>query len=194
MIVALDNHSADVRAAEHLLHDALRRLGHPVPASAQGSDSLLVCCTHVVPDSKVAVTLSWLAPSPEDVLGRLDGLDAGLVASWPGLAEPVERGSAQGAFVALAARAVGSGRVARFPGQGALRGRLTVDELVRRSAVDAVEAIGGLDLTGSSVIDTLDFVRPELRNGRVVLAVQPAAGGVLIPFEAEVQLSCCTDH
>jgi hypothetical protein len=44
------------------------------------------------------------------------------------------------------------------------------------------------------VIDTLDFIRPIRRDGRVVLLVQPAAGGVLIPFEVEHQQKCCADH
>jgi hypothetical protein len=44
------------------------------------------------------------------------------------------------------------------------------------------------------VIDTRDFVRPVRREGQVILQVQPAAGGVLIPFEAEHQQKCCSDH
>ena len=37
---------------------------------------------------------------------------------------------------------------------------------------------------GATVVDTRGFVRPRLEAGRVRLLVQPAAGGVVVPFEA----------
>ncbi|TCM45915.1 hypothetical protein [Kribbella sp. VKM Ac-2568] len=67
-------------------------------------------------------------------------------------------------------------------------------ELRERGGIDEVEALGGLPVEDDTVIDTLDFVRPIRRNGRVVLLVQPTAGGVLIPFEVEHQQKCCVDH
>jgi hypothetical protein len=43
------------------------------------------------------------------------------------------------------------------------------------------------------MLDLTDFVRPTWREGRCVLLVQPAAGG-LVPFEVRHQIACCADH
>jgi hypothetical protein len=82
----------------------------------------------------------------------------------------------------------------RFPGAENARAVMTVAELQERCGIDQVEALGGLPVEDDTLVDTRDFIRPIRRDGQVVLLVQPAAGGVLIPFEVEHQQRCCADH
>jgi hypothetical protein len=82
----------------------------------------------------------------------------------------------------------------RFPGSEYANGVMTALELRDRCGIDEVEALGGLLVEDDSLVDTRDFIRPIRRDGQVVLLVQPAAGGVLIPFEVEHQQKCCADH
>ena len=82
----------------------------------------------------------------------------------------------------------------RFPGAEQASGVMTVLELRERCGIDQVEALGGQAVEDNSLVDTRDFIRPVRRDGKVVLLVQPAAGGVLIPFEVEHQQKCCADH
>uniref|UniRef100_UPI00403FFC13 hypothetical protein n=1 Tax=Streptomyces sp. SS7 TaxID=3108485 RepID=UPI00403FFC13 len=41
---------------------------------------------------------------------------------------------------------------------------------------------------------TRDQVRPEWRDGLLTLALIPAAGGTLAPFEVPRPTPCCADH
>ncbi|MFC0039617.1 hypothetical protein [Actinomadura rayongensis] len=91
---------------------------------------------------------------------------------------------------AVAARAAHrrEGRAVRFPGQGLLRGTLTVEDALATGAVDRVEPLGGPLAPGTPLV-THDFVRPVYRAGALVLEVTPATTGV-IPFELEHQDIC----
>ena len=192
MIIAVDADSRDTLEAEHLLHQLLATVSGPV-----------VACTHMVPGGDrphLAVSISGSDLGP---LGGGLGSDpiadkVGSAIIRAGAAEPVVAGPSQlvrGAYVAAVESALGTaGRLVRFPGQEQARGILTAAELRERGGIDEVEALGGLPVEDDTVIDTLDFVRPIRRNSRVVLLVQPAAGGVLIPFEVEHQQKCCVDH
>ena len=192
MIIAVDANSRDTLAAEHVLHQLLANVSGPV-----------VACTHVVPGGDrphiaVSIAGSDLGPlggglGSEPVVGKV-----GSAIIQAGAAEPVVAGPSQlvrGAYVAAVESALGTaGRLVRFPGQEQARGILTAAELRERGGIDEVEALGGLPVEDDTLIDTRDFLRPIRRNGRVVLLVQPAAGGVLIPFEVEHQQKCCVDH
>ncbi|HET6356024.1 MAG TPA: hypothetical protein VFG16_17705, partial [Streptomyces sp.] len=76
-------------------------------------------------------------------------------------------------------------RAVLLPGAAALTGTLTVGELSAASVVDEVAALGapGAADPGGRLV-TRDHVRPEWREGRLVLTVTPAVGGSLVPFEA----------
>lgn len=74
------------------------------------------------------------------------------------------------AVVAAHARRRG-GRVATFPGDAALTGTVPATPLRTR-----------------------DFLRPRWHAGELVLDVQPAAGGTLVPFETPHPTPCCADH
>lgn len=190
MIVALDADSRDTAEAEHLLHELLSSA--PVPA---------VACTHVVPGDDrphVAVSISM----PSEVHGWEPGESikhtVGSAVLQSGAAEPVVAGPSRlvrGAYVAAVEAALGTaGRLVSFPGQDQAKGVLTAADLRERCGIDEIEALGGLHVADDDLIDTLDFIRPIRRAGRIVLLVQPAANGVLIPFEVEHQQKCCADH
>ena len=83
-----------------------------------------------------------------------------------------------------------SGRCVRFPGQEHVTGDHTVGELTERTGLDAVVGIGR-ELAPADVVGTAGFVRPQLLDGRLVLLVEPAVGGVLRPVEVESPHQCC---
>lgn len=191
MIIAVDADSPDTLEAEHFLHELLTDVPGPV-----------VACTHVVsggdrPHFAVSVTGADLSPLADQVGGgEVSGVGSAILEF--GAAEPVVAGPSRlvrGAYVAAVESAlVTAGRLVRFPGQENARGTLTAAELRDSCGIDQVEAIGGLPVDDDTLIDTRDFIRPIRRNGQVVLLVQPAVGGVLIPFEVEHQQKCCADH
>ncbi|MEU0433402.1 hypothetical protein ABZ153_17540 [Streptomyces sp. NPDC006290] len=87
------------------------------------------------------------------------------------------------------------GRAVLYPGADAVTGVLTVARLLEVSAVEQVAVLGapeGADPEAKLV--TRDHVRPEWRDGRLVLTAMPAAGGSLVPFEVPDPTPCCADH
>ncbi|MFC0624879.1 hypothetical protein [Kribbella deserti] len=201
MIIAVDSGTAGTVEAEHLCHELLGLL--------TGAE---IACTHWIPAGRpdplsdedqaglgAHVAVSITLPSATTAMvrrlrHRADEEDLGLVISEPS----IELGPSHLVRGARLASAEGAGRTAgrlfRFPGQSAAVGRLTARELRERAGIDLVEGIGGTPVHDDSVIDTRDFVRPVWRSGRSVLLVQPAAGGVLVPFELEHQQKCCSNH
>ncbi|QNE23026.1 hypothetical protein F1D05_19840 [Kribbella qitaiheensis] len=194
MIIAVDADSRDTVEAEHLLHELL--------GSMAGS---VVACTHVVAAGDrphLAISVTVPPDSPDGLAARVRAWSversAGAAITRPGASEPELSGPSRlvrGAYAAAVESALGtSGRLVRFPGAEHATGVLTAAELRDRCGIDQVEALGGLPVEDDTLIDTLDFIRPIRRDGQVVLLVQPAAGGVLIPFEVEHQQKCCADH
>ncbi|MDY7084236.1 MAG: hypothetical protein SYR96_03950 [Actinomycetota bacterium] len=86
------------------------------------------------------------------------------------------------------------GRAVVFPGSSGLTGRLTVAELLERTAIDRVEILGSGAADPGQIVDTRDFVRPQYRGDDLVLVTMPAAGRVLVPFETRDPTPCCADH
>jgi hypothetical protein len=70
-------------------------------------------------------------------------------------------------------------------------GRVTVAELLHRTAIDRV-AGSGTPVSGGDVVETGGYLRPCFETGRLALRVGPAAGGVLVPVEAAVRHDCCS--
>lgn len=190
MIVAVDADSRDAVEAEHLLHEMLGPIGTPVVAG-----------THVVSTGDrphFAVSI-WSEPDLGDQVRAWCGdRGAGCAITRAGASGPELSGPStlvRGAYVAAVECALGTaGRLVRWPGHDQARGVLTAADLRVRCGIDEIEAIGGIRVDDDTRIDTRDFVRPTRRAGRVVLQVQPAVGGVLIPFELEHQQKCCADH
>ena len=103
--------------------------------------------------------------------------------------------SADGMGVAAAAALSGKfGRAVIFPGAAALVGVLTVADVLARSAIDKVEILGSGAALPEDQINTHNFVRPQFRDGELVLTVMPGAGGVLVPFETANPTPCCESH
>jgi hypothetical protein len=96
--------------------------------------------------------------------------------------------------VAVALEAVPDGRAVLFPGADRLTGVLPVASVLAWSAIDRVEILGGGPADPETLLDTGDFVRPQWRDGELVLIVMPAAGGRLIPFETRDPTPCCAIH
>ncbi|MFI6492122.1 hypothetical protein [Streptomyces sp. NPDC050564] len=100
---------------------------------------------------------------------------------------------AAGAAVEHAART--GGRAVLYGGSEALTGTVTVARLLAGSAVDRVAVLGAPDgPEPERRIVTRDHVRPEWREGHLVLTTMPAAGGALVPFEVPEPTPCCADH
>ncbi|TDO54732.1 hypothetical protein EV643_101522 [Kribbella sp. VKM Ac-2527] len=194
MIIAVDANSRDAVEAEHLLHELLS----PLPGSVSMP---VVACTHVVSGGDrphLAVSISSTTDLSDHVRTWCADRAVGSAITHPGASEPELAGPSElvrGAYLAAVECALGTtGRLVRWPGREQAQGILTAAELRDRCGIDDVEALGNLPVEDDSRIDTRDFVRPIRRAGRVVLQVQPAAGGVLIPFEPEHQQKCCADH
>lgn len=98
------------------------------------------------------------------------------------------------AGAATAAAAGEFGRAVRFPGVERLTGALTVSEILQRSSIARVEILGSGPAGPETVVETGDFVRPQFRNGELVLVTTPAVGATLIPFESRYPTPCCADH
>jgi hypothetical protein len=63
------------------------------------------------------------------------------------------------------------------------------------SVIDEVRLVGSVErVDHGTVVDTQDFVRPTMADGRVTLDLRPAVGGVLVPFEQPNPTPCCADH
>ncbi|GAA2836919.1 hypothetical protein [Kribbella solani] len=190
MIIAIDADSMDLAAADHLLYDLIAAVDQPV-----------VAVTHLVSGDDrphVAVSLTSTADLAEPIREVVADRNVGLAITRPGATEPELAGPSRlvrGAYVAAVEAALGTkGRVVRWPGHEQGHGVLPAAELRTRCGIDELEGIGGVPVDDETLIDTLDFLRPVRRDGRLVLQVQPAAGDVLIPFELQHQQTCCTDH
>lgn len=205
MIIGVDGWSHDGEDADHLAHRVREVVG-----ALLGGDvgERLELATHEVRSARAHTAVSCRVP--EEVRpGRLEGLvdvlhdvageDGAVVATAPrlpdGLVRGHDTGALAGAWAAVAAAATrSSGRLVRYPGVDELRGVLPVADLLGRSAVDEVVVVGGGAHDGTTLVDTRDFVRPVLSGGRVRLLVQPAVGGVMVPFETENPHHCCEYH
>ena len=86
------------------------------------------------------------------------------------------------------------GRAVVFPGSRDLVGTTTVADVLQCSAIDRVQVLGAAVAAPQTVLVTRDFVRPRWTGGELVLHAQPAAGGVLVPFESPDPTPCCAAH
>lgn len=86
------------------------------------------------------------------------------------------------------------GRAFVFEGSRSLPRVLEVDDLLARTPISGVRAVGGGDISGADLIDTQDFLRPVVTGGQLVLHLRPAAEGCWVPFEQPHPTPCCADH
>ncbi|MGY1782352.1 hypothetical protein [Geodermatophilus sp. SYSU D01036] len=97
------------------------------------------------------------------------------------------------AGVARAHRDRASGRLVRFPGQEALPDRFPLAELTARCTIEAVDLLGVTDAP-DLVLRTRGHVRPEYRDGVLVLTVNAWDDREVCPFESPTPRACCSDH
>ncbi|UQU63518.1 hypothetical protein COUCH_31615 [Couchioplanes caeruleus] len=126
----------------------------------------VLACTHLVRDPRPHVT--WTLVFDGDI-------PAGLPPATPGAARD-------------------GGRAVVYPGVGRLTGEITVGDVLAGSAIDRVEILGGGEAEPSAVLRTNEYVRPQWRDGMLVLMTMPAVGGVLVPFETRNPTPCCAAH
>lgn len=117
---------------------------------------------------------------------------AGVVLSGRYVGPAQLRDAVDSAVVAHTSRR--SGRVVVFPGGDELTGTVTVAQVLASSAIDRLHVLAADDADPEALLVTRDHLRPRWVNGELVLEVQPAAGGTLVPFETPNPTPCCADH
>ncbi|MGY1651036.1 hypothetical protein [Geodermatophilus sp. SYSU D01119] len=178
---------AALAEVEHRLLDLGRRVGatevatHVVRADGTGHHAGSLRVPAVA--GLAGAVAAWAGPGGAVVLSG-DGDDAVL-------GDPAHAAHAAG--VARAHRARTSGRLVRFPGQDGLPDRFPLAELTARCAVEAVHLLGVAD-DPALVLRTRGHVRPEFRDGVLVLVVNAWDDREVCPFEPPVQRECCADH
>ena len=83
-----------------------------------------------------------------------------------------------GALAAVSLRSWGNeGRLVDLPGIHDITGLISVSELLCRTPIDSVQDSDGKTLDKREIIDSLDWLRPSLVDGRPVLKVKPTTNG-----------------
>ncbi|MFI2432870.1 hypothetical protein [Streptomyces sp. NPDC018693] len=166
-VLTVDAGTRDLRAADHLLHTLAAELA--LPGAVFG-------CTHLVRGDRPRVVVSLTLPTEPLTRTARERLTARGHDVTPGAPDP-------------------RGRAVLYPGAASLTGTLTVAEVLARSAIDRVTALGspGQPAPRERLV-TRNHVRPQWQDGELVLTVMPAAGGVLVPFEVPEPTPCCADH
>jgi hypothetical protein len=188
-LFGVDTGTRTLREADHLIHDLVDRLRLPVQA---------VACTHLIREGgpHVAVSL-WVPPGFDGLWNELTRFAENGKA---GVASGTGRSGVPGFSAAAADAAVEhvsrkGGRAVVYPGSASLTGTVIVGELLARSAITRIVVVGGAALPcDSDLLDTRDHVRPEWRDGELVLAVTPTHGGRYAPFEVPNPTPCCANH
>lgn len=189
--VGLDRGDERLGPAEHLAEAAL--------GAALTEASL--ACTHLLdePFGHYAVSAEFAQELPAAAIERLLQVPGQVGGAVVVLGEGFLLQAGEEAFVAcsLAAasrnRARSEGRAFVYQGVGELTGTLCQKDLIERSAIQGVEALGSTSEPQSWLM-TRDFVRPQLRAGRLVLVITPRADGSFQPFEVENPHVCCADQ
>ncbi|MHA3704028.1 hypothetical protein ACXR2U_17810 [Jatrophihabitans sp. YIM 134969] len=179
------------RDVEHdLLHlaDALVRNGVPVTwltTHRTVTELGASCSAAVAAPTDPNLLTGYLDALARDQAGSVDVLGTGRSDS-----DADDR--ARQAAAARAART--EGRAVWFPGHDDVGEEITVGDLLATTAIDVVQAMGGVDASDDVVVQTRGFLRPRFAAGRLVLHVQASRGGVLVPFEVPNPTPCCVDH
>ncbi|MDQ0811211.1 hypothetical protein QFZ63_002925 [Streptomyces sp. B3I7] len=193
-VIGVDAGSGPLREADHLIHDLVDGLALP-PTT--------VACTHLVrtgPRPHLAATFAlpdedaarevWrrLVPRLADTAPSAAAAYGVLRHGPPGPAAAAARAASEHAHRE-------SGRAVVFPGVDRLAGTVTLERLLARTAIEKVTVLGTRELPAPATeIETRAHVRPTWHAGRLTLALTPAPGGRLTPFEVPNPTPCCADH
>ncbi|MFI6462515.1 hypothetical protein [Streptomyces sp. NPDC050538] len=187
-VIGVDAGTTTLREADHLIRDLATTLGLP-PGT--------VACTHLIrTDTRRGTSVSFALPEGDE---PAEAIWRRLTATEMGAALDNRRhGPAEAAALAAAEHtARRSGRAVLFPGSDQLTGTVTVADLLQLTAIDGVFVVGatwGEAPDPVTPVHTQDHVRPEWREGQLILALVPAAGNALAPFEVPNPTPCCADH
>lgn len=185
-VIGVDAGTTTLREADHLIRDLAITLGLP-PGT--------VACTHLIrTETRRGTAVSFALPeegSAEEAWQRLTATEMGAAL------DDRRHGPAEPAALAAAEHAARrSGRAVLYPGVEHLTGTVTVADLLKSTAIDQLTVVGAPLTTPdpTTPILTQDHVRPEWHEGRLILAVVPAVGNTLAPFEVPNPTPCCADH
>ncbi|MGQ4430659.1 MULTISPECIES: hypothetical protein [unclassified Streptomyces] len=186
-VIGVDAGTTTLREADHLIRDLSTTLALPPDT---------VACTHLIrTETRRGTAVSLALPEDgerlEDIWRHLTEMD--LAAA---LGER-SHGPAEAAACAAAEHAARrSGRAVLYAGADRLTGTVMVADLLNSTAIDQLRVVGAPLTTPdpATPILTQDHVRPEWHEGRLILAVVPAVGNTLAPFEVPNPTPCCADH
>ncbi|MET7484273.1 hypothetical protein [Streptomyces sp. NPDC005538] len=182
-VIGVDAGTATLREADHLIRDLTTTLALPAAT---------VACTHLIrTDARRGTVVSLELPDPESAEEAWQQLLADPELS----ALPGDREAAALAVAEHTARR--SGRAVLFPGAEHLTGTVPLSDLLQLTAIDRVFVVGataGEAPDPATPVRTRDHVRPEWRAGELTLALVPAVGNTLAPFEVPNPTPCCADH
>lgn len=192
-LFVVDTDFVTLAEVEHSLLALGRRVDLPSDATV---------CTHEVRDGAAhyAVSFDFTVPPGADLLDVLERHFRPL----PVVRATTERGDSTDLHDSAVPASIGSavtqvrgrdgGRAVFFPGWRQLTGTVAVGDVLTASAIDRLHLLGGGSVEPTAELHTRDFVRPRWRNGELVLAVLPAAGGGVAPFEVPNPTPCCSAH
>ncbi|GAB2971878.1 hypothetical protein LWP59_15955 [Amycolatopsis acidiphila] len=184
----IDTGTPSLGEADQLAHDLGDRLRLPPQA---------VVCTHLVRNDDAHVALSvWVPPGFDGLWNELTRFAESGTA---GVASGTGRSGRPGLAAAAADAAVEhlsrtGGRAVLYPGSAGLTGTVRIGELLARSAIARVNAVGGEPPSADDLLDTHDRLRPEWRAGELVLAVTSIHSGLFAPVETPAPTPCRADH
>ncbi|SEE27550.1 hypothetical protein SAMN05216489_06055 [Streptomyces sp. 3213] len=179
-VLGVDAGTTTLREADHLVRALASTLALP-PGT--------VACTHLIrTDARRGTAVSLELPD-----------HASAANAWRHLTEseppPGHREAAAHAAAEHTARR--SGRAVLFPGAEHLTGTIPLSDLLELTAIDRVTVVGATSgelPAPTTPVHTQNHVRPEWRDGELVLALVPAVGNTLAPFEVPNPTPCCADH
>ena len=185
-VIGVDAGTTTLREADHLIRDLKTTLELP-PGT--------VACTHLIrTDTRRGTAVSFALPdddSLEETWRRLTAteLSAALHDRRHGPSEAA-------ALAAAEHTARRSGRAVLYAGVERLTGTVTVADLLKSTAIDQLTVVGAPSATPdpTTPVLTQNHVRPEWREGHLILALVPAVGNTLAPFEVPNPTPCCADH
>ncbi|MEV0485929.1 hypothetical protein AB0I69_35670 [Streptomyces sp. NPDC050508] len=184
-VIGVDAGTATLREADHLIRDLTTTLALP-PGT--------VACTHLIrTDTRRGTAVSLALPeegSAEEAWQRLTATEMSTA-----LGDRRHGPSEAAALAATEHTARRSGRAVLYAGVERLTGTVTVADLLE-TAIDQLTVVGAPLTTPdpTTPVLTQDHVRPEWREGHLVLALVPAVGNTLAPFEVPNPTPCCADH
>ncbi|GAB3127384.1 hypothetical protein GCM10027160_52000 [Streptomyces calidiresistens] len=222
-VIGLDIDTADTRAADRLLHRLAARLPLPAGALAC-THRLRVPEPRLglsleLPDARWAAAV-WDRLAAPDLREELRGAGGGgstavlgdrllTVAPTapegrggseevPGNDDGTDEGAgaagARAARTAAAAPRADGVRAVVFPGSAGVPDTLPVGELLRTTAIERAEVLGGLVPEAGAPVETAGHLRPEWRDGALLLRLVPVVGGRYMPFDVPDPHPCCADH